>query len=209
MAARNRVPTPLSARWLRARFAETPAARPPASGGDLTAAAVLVPIVERGDGLTLLLTQRTAHLNDHPGQISFPGGRAEAHDDSSVSTALREAQEEIGLDPARVDVIGTLPEYRTITRFSVTPVVAIVRPPFALTLDRFEVAEAFEAPLDFLLDERNHERHVVELAGARRHYYAMPWQGRFIWGATAGMIVGLHRFLAGDAEAGPRGDGAD
>ena len=118
----------------------------------LTPAAVLFPIVLRDNGQTVLLTQRTAHLKDHAGQISFPGGRVEAEDESPIHTALRETEEEIGLARKHVEVLGFLPEYRTGTGFRVTPVVALVTPPFELALDPFEVAEAFEVPLAFLLD---------------------------------------------------------
>jgi 8-oxo-dGTP pyrophosphatase MutT (NUDIX family) len=156
---------------------------------------VLVPIVVRESGLTLLLTQRTAHLRDHAGQVSFPGGRSEPEDGSPVATALREAQEEVGIDPSQVEVIGHLPDYCTGTGFRVTPVVGLVSPPLNLRLDDFEVAEVFEPPLSFLLDARNHQRHSMEVRGAMREYWAMPWQGFYIWGATAGMLVSLHRFL--------------
>jgi 8-oxo-dGTP pyrophosphatase MutT (NUDIX family) len=162
----------------------------------LTLAAVLVPIINRASGLTILLTQRTAHLRDHAGQVSFPGGRCEARDADAVATALREAQEEVGLDPARIEILGLLPEYRTGTGFAVTPVVGLVEPPLNLKLDDFEVAEAFEPPLAFLLDPANHRRHSVEVRGALREYWAMPWRDRYIWGATAGMLVSLHRALA-------------
>lgn len=164
----------------------------------MTLAAVLVPIVARPEGLTVLFTQRTAHLNDHAGQVSFPGGRCEADDPSPVHTALRETEEEIGLDPAHVEVLGLLPQYRTGTGFSVTPVVGLVRPPFTLKPDSFEVAEVFETPLAFLLDPANRQRHSMEIAGVLRHYYAMPYQGYFIWGATAGMLVNLHQLLYGE-----------
>lgn len=163
--------------------------------GPLTPAAVLVPLVERDSGLTVLLTQRTAHLRDHAGQISFPGGRCEEQDASPVATALREAQEEVGLDPNQVEVLGLLPEYHTGTGFSVIPVVALVHPPLNLKLDDFEVAEAFETPLAFLIDPANHQLHRVEQQGRLREYYAMPWEGYYIWGATAGMLVSLQRFL--------------
>ena len=158
-------------------------------------AAVLVPLVARAEGVTVLLTRRTDHLHHHPGQISFPGGRVEAHDASPVMTALRETQEEIGLDAARVELLGALPDYLTGTGFRVTPVVGLVHPPFALCLDAFEVAEAFEVPLAFLLDPANHRRHRLEHEGRVREYYAMPYGDYFIWGATAGMLMSLYRFL--------------
>lgn len=190
-----------SAAWLRHRFsgaavdAVSPVIEQGGSGRQLIRAAVLVPLIERDSGLTVLLTQRTAHLRDHPGQISFPGGRCEESDGSVVATALREAQEEVGLDPAQVEVLGLLPEYRTGTGFSIMPVVALVRPPLNLKLDDFEVAEAFEPPFAFLLDSANHQRHSTEFDGGRREYYAMTWEGYYIWGATAGMLVSLHHFL--------------
>ncbi len=167
-------------------------------GLPLTPAAVLFPIVLRDDGHTVLLTLRTAHLRDHAGQISFPGGRVEEEDPSPVATALRETEEEIGLSRAHVEILGYLPEYRTGTGFRVTPVVALVKPPFELALDAFEVAEAFEVPLSFLLDPANHQRHSLHYRGALRHFFAMPYGDYFIWGATAGMIrsltdrLGLH-----------------
>lgn len=169
-----------------------------------TPAAVLIPLVQRETGLTVLLTQRTAHLRDHAGQISFPGGRCEESDATPQAAALREAQEEVGLDPAQVEVLGVLPEYSTATGFSITPVVGLVTPPLNLKLDDFEVAEVFEVPFAFLMDPRNHQQHKVEFQGALREYYAMPWEGYFIWGATAGMLVTLQRFLFpqdGEADA--------
>jgi len=163
---------------------------------ELTPAAVLFPIVQRMAEPTVLLTQRTAHLKDHPGQISFPGGRREAADPSPAHTALREAAEEIGLAAAHVDILGYLPEYLTATGFRVTPVVAVVTPPFDLHLDTFEVAEAFEVPLAFLLDPANHQRHSLHYRGKLRQYYAMPYKEYFIWGATAGIIMSLYQSLA-------------
>lgn len=161
----------------------------------LTPAAVLFPIVLREGGHTVLLTQRTAHLRDHAGQISFPGGRVEAEDVSPSHTALRETEEEIGLPRERIEIVGFLPEYRTGTGFRVTPVVALVQPPFALQPDPFEVAEVFEVPLAFLLDPANHQRHSLHYRGALRNYFAMPYGEYFIWGATAGMIRSLSERL--------------
>lgn len=163
----------------------------PAQG--LVPAAVLVPVVNRPTGVHLLLTKRTDHLRDHPGQISFPGGRVEPEDVSPDATALREAFEEIGLPPSASQVLGYLPEYRTGTGFSVIPVVAAVAQPFDLNLDAFEVAEAFEVPLSFLLDPANHQRHRMFVRGAEREYHAMQYGPYCIWGATAGMIMSLAR----------------
>ena len=160
------------------------------------AAAVLVPLVHRDGGLQVLLTRRTAHLRDHAGQISFPGGRAEPTDADAAATALREAQEEVGLDPAAVEIIGQLPAYTTVTSFVVTPVVALVRPGFTLALDRFEVEEAFEVPLNYLMTPAHHQRHVWESGGVKRQFLSMPWGPYFIWGATAAMLRNLYAFLA-------------
>ena len=165
----------------------------------LTPAAVLVPLVERAEGYTVLLTQRTAHLEHHAGQISFPGGRAEEEDASPVETALREAEEEIGLHRRHVvEIAGFLDLYQTVTGFLVTPVVGFVTPPFELMLDDFEVAEAFEVPLEFILEPRHHEQRSVVYQGQPRRYYVIPYQDRFIWGATAAMLVNFARRLTGN-----------
>ena len=158
------------------------------------AAAVLVPVVLREE-LTLLLTQRTESLPTHGGQISFPGGKLEPGDADAVAAALREAEEEIGLARHHVEPVGFLDGYRTGTGFNVTPVVALVDPGFSLLLDSREVAEAFEVPLRFLMDEANHQKHSRPWRGRDRHYYAMPYRDRYIWGATAGMIKNLHQRL--------------
>lgn len=170
--------------------------RPDVASRDAIPASVLVPIVNRPHGATVLLTQRTAHLADHAGQISFPGGRSEPEDTGPAHTALREADEEVGLERRHVEVVGMLPDYWTITGFRVTPVVGWVEPPFSLSLDSFEVAEVFEVPLDFLMDPARHERHSYEYNGGRRQYFAMPYEGRRIWGATAAIIVNLHHILS-------------
>ena len=173
--------------------------RPPA------AASVLVPLVVRDGGLQVLLTRRTEHLRDHAGQISFPGGRSEEGDADAVATALRETEEEVGLAPRLIDVVGSLPTYSTVTGFVVTPVVGIIQPGFDLALDSFEVAEAFEVPLAFLMNPANHQRHQMETPAGLRHFYSMPWEnagadGRprhyFIWGATAAMLRNLYRYLS-------------
>ena len=163
---------------------------------ELTPASVLFPIVLREGGPSVLLTQRTEHLKDHPGQISFPGGRVEPEDASPAETALREAQEEIGLSPRHVEILGYLPEYRTGTGFRVTPVVAVAKPPIDLHPEPGEVAEIFEVPFFFLMDAANHQQHSLHHRGKLRHYFAMPYGEYFIWGATAGIIVTLSRALA-------------
>lgn len=160
-------------------------------------AAVLVPLINRNSGITVLFTQRTAHLADHAGQISFPGGRVEAGDAGTHDTALREAEEEIGLPRSQVDVLGMLPDYYVPTGFRVTPVVGLIEAPFPVKLDSFEVEEIFEVPLHFFLDPANHEQHNTSYQGKLRQYYAMSYQGRFIWGATAGILYNLYLALRG------------
>src|SRR6266513_923133 len=189
--------------WLRSRFAEARTVKPVTEGDghlwqrdrEIRSAAVLVPEVKRKHGLTVLFTSRTAHVNDHAGQISFPGGHAEPGDADAAETALREASEEIGLAAAQVEVLGDLPEYVTVTGYRVTPVVGLVTPPLELRLDEFEVAEVFEVPLEFLLDPANHQRNSILQEGRERRYYAVPYGQYYIWGATAGMLMNLHSFL--------------
>lgn len=199
----------------------------------LTPAAVLVPLIDRTDGMTVLLTQRTEHVGDHAGQISFPGGRIEPHDTDPEAAALRETEEEIGLAPDRIEVIGRLNGYETTTGFRVIPVVGLIRPPLSLKLDPFEVAEVFEVPLAFILDPANHARQrrihpvlppsAVMLRrtgrssdlpspaeassakagateggeGVERRDYVLPYEDRYIWGATAGMLINLYEVLSG------------
>lgn len=158
-------------------------------------AAVLVPIVDHASSATVLLTQRTEDLPSHPGQISFPGGKVERRDRTPVETALREAQEEIGLEPGLADIIGFLDPYETGTGFRILPVVAVVEAGFDLNPDPTEVAEAFEVPLEFLMQAENHKRHSREWKGTLRRYYAMPYGERYIWGATAGMLRNLYEWL--------------
>ena len=160
-------------------------------------AAVLVPIVARAE-LTLLLTQRPTTMPTHPGQIAFPGGKMEKSDADHAAAALREAEEEIGLERRFIEPLGFLDMYRTGTGFNVAPLVAIVQPGFTLRLDAREVDEAFEVPLHFLLDVANHQKLSRPWRGRDRHYYAMPFGERYIWGATAGMIKNLHQRLFGD-----------
>lgn len=206
-------PDRLTAEALRRHFLQPPVAfQPelPGDGGRLpdarapTAAAVLVPLVMREGGLNVLLTRRTDHLRDHAGQISFPGGRTEERDADAVATALRETEEEVGLPRTHVDVLGALPHYRTVTSFVVTPVVALVQPGFSLALDDFEVAEAFEVPLSFLMTPAHHRRHVFDADGHRRQFLSMAWRAAdpagaqrdyFIWGATAAMLRNLYSYL--------------
>jgi 8-oxo-dGTP pyrophosphatase MutT (NUDIX family) len=161
----------------------------------LKPAAVLVPVVDRGVELTVLLTRRTDHLTDHAGQISFPGGRIEAEDATPEDAALREAAEEIGLAPERVRLLGRLESHVTRTGFKIVPVVGLVEPPFELVLDPFEVADAFEVPLAFLLDPANHQRHQRDVGGRTRHFHAMTHGDHYIWGATAGMLMNLYERL--------------
>jgi len=169
-------------------------------GRRLIPAAVLVPIVEREAELTVLLTRRTDHLDDHAGQIAFPGGRIEASDADPGAAALREAEEETGLPPARVRLIGQLDTYVTRTGFEVVPMVGLVAPPFAIEPDSFEVAEVFEVPLGFFLAPENRERHSRVYQGKERQFYAFPYGDYYVWGATAGMLVNLAEVLNPDPD---------
>lgn len=164
-------------------------------GMRVTEAAVLVPLVNHAGGIKVLFTRRTAHLADHAGQISFPGGRVESADSSREETALRETEEEIGLPRARIALLGRLPDYEIPSGFRITPVVGWIEPPFALQPDPFEVAEVFEAPLGYFLDPENYQRRQYHFRGRHRHYMAIPYEGRYIWGATAGMLYSLCRML--------------
>ena len=163
---------------------------PPANLAPPRAAAVLAPIVARPEGLTVLLTQRAGHLRAHSGQVAFPGGKIDPGE-TALQTALREAQEEIGLEAEFIEPLGWLDPYLTGTGFRIAPLVALVTPGFALTLNPNEVEAAFETPLDFLMDEANHEIHEREWAGARRRFYAMPHDDRYSSGATAGKLRNL------------------
>jgi 8-oxo-dGTP pyrophosphatase MutT (NUDIX family) len=158
---------------------------------ELVDAAVLVPLIRRESDLHVLLTRRTAHLNDHPGQIAFPGGRVEAWDASPEAAALREAEEEVGLTPRMVDIVGQLDTYLTRTGYRVTPIVGVMDPPGALRPDDFEVAEIFEVPLSFLRQPKSRQMHSQRFQGRERFFYVFPYGDYYIWGATAGMLVNL------------------
>lgn len=198
-------PEQLTVAWMRMRFADPPDWMPElhieqyrgTRPNGPVLASVLMAIVDRPEGLSLLLTQRADHLSDHPGQISLPGGRAESSDMSPIDTALRETEEEIGLDRAHIEVLGKLPDYVTGSGYHITPVVGLVHPPFEISPDPGEVAEVFEVPLAFLMDGANHERRTAELphGAGRRMFYSMPYERFFIWGATAGMLRNLFHFL--------------
>ena len=184
-----------TARLIAEQQGKTIANFPPAT--TLVPAAVLVPLVCRPDGLSVLLTQRTPHLIHHGGQISFPGGRMEGADASPEAAALRETEEEIGLTPDSVDVLGRLDDYVTVTGFHVVPIVGLLQPPLALIPDPFEVAEVFEVPLRFIMDPANRQcRSRVTDQGVERFFYALTYDGRTIWGATAAMLVNLYEILA-------------
>lgn len=169
---------------------------------NLTDAAVLVPLLERKQGLSVLFTRRAANLHHHGGQISFPGGRSEPEDHDAVASALRETWEEVGIPPKQVDVLGHLDDYITISGFRVKPVVGCVNPPFTYETDRFEVAELFEVPLAFILDPSNHRRdyHCMP-SGQKRFFYAIPYKNYYIWGATASMLVNLYEVLTNRCES--------
>jgi 8-oxo-dGTP pyrophosphatase MutT (NUDIX family) len=173
---------------------EMAAARPHPDAGSARPAAVLIPAIAR-PVVTLLLTQRTEHLPAHAGQIAFPGGKAEPFDADPLATALREAHEEIGLDSALVEPLGTLDRYTTGTGFQITPVIALVDPALRLTLDEGEVANTFEVPLPFLMDPANYQRHTRTIGGHERHFFAVPYGERFIWGATAGILRNMYERL--------------
>ena len=159
-------------------------------------AAVLCGLRERAGVLHVILTQRAAHLKQHAGQVAFPGGKIDVTDRTALDAALREAEEEVGLTPDQVQVLGTLDPYFTSTGFRVTPFVGAVDGDWQPVPEPGEVDEVFEPPLDFLMDPANRQRHHHDRLGYRRYYYAMPWQGRYIWGATAGMLKGLSDRLA-------------
>jgi 8-oxo-dGTP pyrophosphatase MutT (NUDIX family) len=195
----------LQADFLRSRFTTPPIWQPEVIAESSfthrtsVPASVLIAVVQRAQP-TVLLTQRTAHLSTHSGQIAFPGGKHDAGDKDLRATALREAHEEVGLQAEFVQVLGTLPIYATGTGFTITPVVALVREGFSLVRNPWEVDDVFEVPLEFLMNPANHRRHVFERPGMRREWLSMPYQDgsteRFIWGATAGILRNFYRFLS-------------
>lgn len=195
----------LTPQGLRTFFQAERAGRPVAEEDDFVGppprqAAVLVPVVLHPRP-TLLLTQRTPHLRKHAGQIAFPGGKVDESDADVVAAALREAHEEVGLAPERIEVLGTLPSYSMTPVYGVTPVVGLVHPGLVWQPNPHEVADVFEVPLDFLMDPANHRRHVIDMDGRQREWYSMPYPDsageRFIWGATAGMLHSFYQALAG------------
>lgn len=197
-------PERLNPEWIRKRFANPPAWTPELNAEPVFVqrdrwipAAVLVPLVNRQEGLALMLTQRALHMHDHPGQISFPGGRVDLTDSTRIETALREMEEEVGIDRSHVDILGTLPEYRTGSGFRVTPVVSIVTPPFAIQTNPDEVADVFEVPFAFFMNGTNYRIRSAEFpnGAGRRSFYTVPYRNRFVWGATAGMLRNLYHFL--------------
>ena len=188
---------PLDA-WLPSLTPEQAAELRPHLPATLARAAVMVPLVERPEGLTVLLTQRASHLKHHAGQISFPGGRMEAHDAGPWEAAVREAREEIGLDPGLTTLAGYLRDHMVLTGFLITPVVAFVRPGFTLELDRTEVEDVFEVPLAFVLDPANHVPCTRIFAGHEFRSHDIPFGERYIWGATASMLLSLCRLLRED-----------
>jgi 8-oxo-dGTP pyrophosphatase MutT (NUDIX family) len=162
------------------------------------AASVLVPIVNRTPGVTILLTQRTEDMPSHAGQVAFPGGRRQDNDADAVATALRETEEEVGIGRKFIEVIGAYDHYRTGTSYEITPIVGIVTPGFIIRADPREVADVFEVPLAHFLDEKNHRIDSRMAQGRERLFYAMPYEGRYIWGATAGMLKNLQFILTAD-----------
>jgi 8-oxo-dGTP pyrophosphatase MutT (NUDIX family) len=163
-----------------------------------TPAAVLIGMVGHNYGPTIILTERTEYLSNHPGQVSFPGGRIEADDTSPADAAIREAFEEIGLPPDKVDIIGCLPPHETVSHFRIYPFVGWIEPPVQLTLDPHEVAEAFELPLAFVMDPVNHQFGSLTIGEVKHTFYVLEYEGHRVWGATAGMLVSLYRALRPD-----------
>jgi 8-oxo-dGTP pyrophosphatase MutT (NUDIX family) len=157
-------------------------------------AAVLIGLIDRPEGTTVLLTERAVHLRSHSGQVAFPGGKIDPGE-GAIDAALREAEEEIGLSRKHVEPFGLLDPYLSGSGYRITPVVAEIHPPFDLTINHHEVADTFEAPFGFVMDPANHQRQSREWKGLERHFYAMPWENRYIWGVTAGILRNLYERL--------------
>ena len=164
----------------------------------LKPAAVLIPLIDHPDGMTVLLTKRAQHLKTHSGQVSFPGGRCDPQDADAMATALRETKEEVGIDRAHMEVLGGMEDYETITGYVITPIVAILQPEFTLKVDAGEVDEAFELPLDYILDESNHELQSKVWDDRERYYYVLMNEKHNVWGATAAMLVRFARLINGN-----------
>jgi 8-oxo-dGTP pyrophosphatase MutT (NUDIX family) len=200
----------LTREWITERFQAGAPSGAPKKWGDymlnpgmaqsdnLTPAAVLIPVVNHADELTVMFTRRTAHLAKHAGQISFPGGHIEESDKEPTDAALRETEEEVGLPRHHIDVIGQLENYISRTGFMITPVVGVIEPPFPMEPDPGEVDEVFEVPLSFLLNPENHHRHTRQVEGENREFYAMPYGDYYIWGVTAGILVNLYEYLSAE-----------
>lgn len=200
----------LTREWITERFQAGGPSGDPKKWGDymlnpgmaqtvnLTPAAVLIPVVNRADEMTVMFTRRTAHLAKHAGQISFPGGHIEDSDKEPTDAALRETEEEVGLPRHHIDVIGQLENYISRTGFRITPIVGVIEPPFPMEPDPGEVDEVFEVPLSFLLNPENHHRHTRTVEGEDREFYAMPYGDYYIWGVTAGILVNLYEYLSAE-----------
>lgn len=163
----------------------------------LKPAAVLIPLIDHKDGMTVLLTKRAQHLKTHSGQVSFPGGRCEPEDADAMATALRETEEEVGIDRSHMEVLGGMEDYETVTGYVITPIVAILQPEFILNIDESEVEEAFELPLDYILDESNHELQSRVWDDKKRYFYVLMNEKHNVWGATAAMLVRFARLING------------
>lgn len=201
-------PAPARRDWLRERLLHPPpelvlqsgdGLRLPGREGSAIPAAVLVPLWQRGDAVEVILTQRSQAVGDHAGQVSFPGGRCDHEHETAEATALREAEEEIGLPRSAVTTLGRLAHYDTITGYRVTPVIGWIEGEIEFSTDPQEVATVFRVPLDFLLDPGNYRRHRFDLAGKPRHYFSVPYEGHYIWGATATMLLMFYHTVLGAA----------
>ena len=209
---RRRVPLHIDGRALASLMGDAqlnPDWSPCTDPGNEKQASVLIPIIDRDPEPSILLTKRTEHLAAHPGQISFPGGGRKAGDDDDLATALREVAEEVGIKSDLIKIIGRLETYRTVSEFAVSPFVGVVDANFELTIDAHEVEAVFELPLGFLMDPLNHKIESRFWKGRERFFYTLPYEGYYIWGATAAMLVNLYHALLLHAEAGWSGRGGE